>query len=312
MKEKKPIPDAGRAPTTRAEEQHGTMTIGALSTATGVPTATIRIWERRYGKPTPARLPSGHRRYNESHVRWLRRMVDAISRGHPPSFLTALSEGELDRLIEPQDQLQRDEPELKQLLRLVREFRAPQLRASLVQLGERLGPLAFLRDRAMPLLRHATCPHSREPLGARHVRFLVHVLQDALYALRQALPEPTGKRTLLLGALPDDGHDLGQQMVGLLCALNRVPTVSVGDLAHPELLLAVEELAPFGVCMWIANVLAPATLERRLLDLRRSIPPRIALLTAGSCLRTLRRGMPDIECFSTLDDLELRLRSLAL
>ena len=35
---------------------------------TGVPAATLRMWEARHGFPLPARLPGGHRRYSEADV----------------------------------------------------------------------------------------------------------------------------------------------------------------------------------------------------------------------------------------------------
>jgi DICT domain-containing protein/predicted DNA-binding transcriptional regulator AlpA len=46
----------------------GTLTIGDLAERTGVPPATLRSWESRYGFPRPVRLPGGHRRYAESDV----------------------------------------------------------------------------------------------------------------------------------------------------------------------------------------------------------------------------------------------------
>ncbi len=44
------------------------LTIGHLAERTGVPPATLRSWESRYGFPRPVRLPGGHRRYVESEV----------------------------------------------------------------------------------------------------------------------------------------------------------------------------------------------------------------------------------------------------
>lgn len=44
------------------------MTIGDLSERTGVPPATLRSWESRYGFPRPSRLAGGHRRYAERDV----------------------------------------------------------------------------------------------------------------------------------------------------------------------------------------------------------------------------------------------------
>jgi len=49
--------------------------IGELSRRTGVPQATLRTWETRYGLPRPHRLPGGHRRYDESAVREVERVV---------------------------------------------------------------------------------------------------------------------------------------------------------------------------------------------------------------------------------------------
>lgn len=47
--------------------EHG-LSISALAQRTGVPQATLRSWEARYGFPAPLRLPGGHRRYAEADV----------------------------------------------------------------------------------------------------------------------------------------------------------------------------------------------------------------------------------------------------
>src|SRR5689334_18701388 len=43
--------------------------IQEVAAQTGVPAATLRAWEERYGFPEPERLPSGHRRYRAGDVR---------------------------------------------------------------------------------------------------------------------------------------------------------------------------------------------------------------------------------------------------
>jgi MerR family transcriptional regulator, light-induced transcriptional regulator len=47
----------------------------------GVAPATIRVWERRYGFPTPARTVSGRRRYSPAEVEALRRVAADRARG---------------------------------------------------------------------------------------------------------------------------------------------------------------------------------------------------------------------------------------
>lgn len=44
------------------------LSIGELARRTGVPAATLRSWESRYGFPRPHRLPGGHRRYEERDI----------------------------------------------------------------------------------------------------------------------------------------------------------------------------------------------------------------------------------------------------
>jgi MerR family transcriptional regulator, light-induced transcriptional regulator len=51
------------------------LAIGELVARTGLSEGTLRMWERRHGFPRPQRLPSGHRRYRESDVELLTRVV---------------------------------------------------------------------------------------------------------------------------------------------------------------------------------------------------------------------------------------------
>lgn len=57
------------------------LTIGQFVDLTGVPEGTLRMWERRYGFPSPERLPSGHRRYSEDEVALVRRVASERSAG---------------------------------------------------------------------------------------------------------------------------------------------------------------------------------------------------------------------------------------
>ncbi|MEY3012533.1 MAG: hypothetical protein RIT45_1268 [Pseudomonadota bacterium] len=63
-------------------EQPALLSIGALAQATGIPTATLRTWERRYGFPRPVRTESGHRRYRLADARILEHVRDLLAEGH--------------------------------------------------------------------------------------------------------------------------------------------------------------------------------------------------------------------------------------
>ena len=79
------------------------LSIGDVANATGISTDTIRVWERRYGKPVPIRLPSGHRRYTVDQMHWLRRVAEALAQGARPSKVVKADEAELDAFLQERE-----------------------------------------------------------------------------------------------------------------------------------------------------------------------------------------------------------------
>jgi MerR family transcriptional regulator, light-induced transcriptional regulator len=59
-------------------------TIKRVAELTGLPPATLRAWERRYGVVTPERTESGYRLYDDAAVGALRVMAELLERGFAP------------------------------------------------------------------------------------------------------------------------------------------------------------------------------------------------------------------------------------
>ena len=59
-------------------------TIRHASVLTGVPVATLRAWERRYGVVHPARTDAGYRLYDERALQVLSAMAELVSAGWSP------------------------------------------------------------------------------------------------------------------------------------------------------------------------------------------------------------------------------------
>lgn len=64
-----------------------------VSALTGVPEATLRVWERRYGVVEPARSPAGYRLYDDDQVAALRAMAALVHDGVPASIAAATVRG---------------------------------------------------------------------------------------------------------------------------------------------------------------------------------------------------------------------------
>jgi MerR family transcriptional regulator, light-induced transcriptional regulator len=68
-----------QAPTTQAE---AIFNIGAVTRMTGIPTATLHAWERRYGFPhSSGRTQGGHRLYSQKDVTLLRSIKAQLEQG---------------------------------------------------------------------------------------------------------------------------------------------------------------------------------------------------------------------------------------
>ena len=74
------------------------LAIAAVERETGLSKEALRIWERRYGFPSPARDPQGDRLYPAEQVARLRLLKRLMDQGHRPGKLMALEDSALARL----------------------------------------------------------------------------------------------------------------------------------------------------------------------------------------------------------------------
>lgn len=78
-----------------------TLRIKDVAAGTGVAPATIRMWEQRYGFPSPTRTPSGYRVYTETDIERIRTVTALRHRGL--SIAEAIDR--IDRQADPDDDL---------------------------------------------------------------------------------------------------------------------------------------------------------------------------------------------------------------
>ena len=214
-----------------ADIEGGLLTIGALSTATGIPVDTIRTWERRYGYPLPERKPSGHRVYSLSTVPRLRRVAQAIARGHRAAEVLPASENALEVLLASLPPAVTEPPEASpapgwlvpadaaEALQWVRAFDAERLKRWFQTDWARLGPLEFLEHRAAAFLRAVGDAWEAKELEVRHEHFASAVLGDFLRSVRQPLDDRAHGPIAALATLPGELHGLGLQMAALVFSL---------------------------------------------------------------------------------------------
>jgi DNA-binding transcriptional MerR regulator/methylmalonyl-CoA mutase cobalamin-binding subunit len=237
----------------------GKYRIHAVEEITGVPAATLRAWERRYGVPVPARTSSAYRVYSDDDIAIIRRMVELCESGIAPSEAARVA---LDERIEsdpapPQANEDAFAPLREQLLRAVEAFDPRGLERELERAAAS-APAATIVDEVLrPVLLE---------VGERWHAGTITVAQEHLASeaigtiLRRmiTLAQPEGDaRQVVLAGFADEEHAFPLQMLAVHLATWGYRAVLLGTRTPPAAVRqAVDELAPVLVCL--SCTLAPS------------------------------------------------------
>jgi DNA-binding transcriptional MerR regulator len=288
------------------------LSIGALSRATGIPVETLRTWESRYGFPVPERKPSGHRVYSVASIPRLRRIAEALSRGHRAGQVVAASDDDLTELLAqalpPEPARPRDlEPlraaaDVPELLRHVEQFDGERLTRVFLGDAARLGPLELLETRVGPLIRAVGEAWEQGRLEIRHEHFLTERLGDLLRSLRLPLEERAAGPLVVLTSLPGESHALGLQMAALCLASAGCRALLLGtELPLHETARLVRDIGARALGLSVSSATRGTATNAQIRKLRELLPRRVTLLVGGAGAPAPR---PGIEVVATLRDLD--------
>jgi methanogenic corrinoid protein MtbC1 len=279
------------------------LSIGALARATGIPVETLRTWESRYGFPMPERKPSGHRLYPASSVARLRRIAEALARGHRAGQVVAVSEKDLSRLIDlTPDAAPPAGPaptiaggEGADLLGLVERFDAERLTRVLLGDWARLSPFEFLEARVVPLLRAVGSAWEAGRLEIRHEHFASERIGDLLRTLRLPFEERARGPLVVMATLPGESHGLGLQMAALVLARAGCRLLYLGTEVPPaEMLQLTRDLPARALALSVSLASQGPGMAKHLRSLRDKLPRRATLLVGGD---GAPRALPRAEVF---------------
>jgi DNA-binding transcriptional MerR regulator/methylmalonyl-CoA mutase cobalamin-binding subunit len=280
-------------------------TIGAVARATGLSPDTLRVWQKRYGFPVPRRKPSGHRLFTGADVRRLRRISEALARGHRPGQVVPLTEPRLESLLTgaaSAAEASRDaRARIRTLLDLVQKQRGAELATALLTDAASLGPVDFLKLRAAPMIHEIGEAWARGDLGIRHEHAFSERMGDVLRRLRVPFETAAAGPRILLATLPGETHGLGLQMASVLAAFAGLQPELLGtDTPVPEIVAAARTRRHAAVGVSVSISTGGAASRDRLVELRRGVPSALPILVGGA---GARRSHPPGGCV-IVDDLD--------
>lgn len=276
---------------------------------TGLSKDTLRIWERRYGFPDPARDALGERRYDDAQVlrlRHLRRLLDAGFRAGqivplPLEALLALQAEPTPSPTEPGVRAGRSAdnpapdsaPHVADWMALLRRHDARALRTAMEQYLLTHGLARLVRDGITPV---------NVVVGQSWLEGQLAIFEEHLYSevvqqvLRQALAQlgaarPATPPRVLLTTVPGESHSLGLLMAECVMALEGCETLALGvQTPLAEIVSAAQACRADVVALGFSAALNPRDVRAALTQLRRQLPPERDLWTGGQCPTLMGTG----------------------
>jgi methanogenic corrinoid protein MtbC1 len=238
----------------------------AVVRTSGVPAATFRAWERRYGFPRPERLPAGQRLYSERDVAAIRWLHEQTERGLTISravalVLDALAGAEQRRPVEsvgrPTTDLAAD---LGAALLSADQTRADGILAEAFALY----PIETVALEVMePLLIEVGERWHRAELSVADEHYVTNYLLRKLFALFNAYDGRTGRGLIVTACAPGEWHEVGILIVSLFLARQGYRVLYLGpNLPLESLAAELPRLRPDLVCLSAATAETARSLIR--------------------------------------------------
>lgn len=298
-----------------------TLSIAAVERDTGLSKDTLRVWERRYGFPTPQRDGIGERAYTLEQVEKLRIVKRLLDAGHRPGRIVPLDAVALQQLAEQTvDQPQRHTgaaaallglADLREHLALIRSHDMAALRHELARLLARCGVARFVTEVVAPLNAAVGDAWIRGQMEVFEEHACTELLQTVL---RQAIAGiPPGSEAqrprVLLTSFPNEPHGLGLLMAEALLRLEGCQCVSLGVQTPVwDIVRAATAYRSDIVALSFTGCMNPNQVVDGLAELAAKLPPGVRVWAGGAAPVLHRRSVAGVLALAQFDELAPELQ----
>jgi len=287
------MPDPLLTPPKPADAEGFTVPIAVVERDTGIAKDTLRIWERRYGFPSPQRDANGERNYSAEDVEKLRTLKRLMDQGLRPGKLIGLPLRELQGIAQTRPGRARSSDEqaaADRVTQLVMGLASGELRAYLQRQLVRQGLRGFLSQTLARLNQDVGEAWARGAISVAHERLYTQAVQIVLHSLIAAQPLSRGHPRILLATVPGELHALGLLMVEALWSAEGAECISLGTQFPVADIPAVAAQGQIDVvALSFSQAFNSLQAMAALRTLRASLPSHIDLWAGGAALGGRRR-----------------------
>lgn len=226
----------------------GPYRIQVAAELSGVPAATLRAWERRYGVPVPRRTASAYRLYHAEDVEQIRRMRVLVEEGVSPAEAARVVRGTpaLPEDLAPPEVSNVDGVDLARarLLSAAQRFDAATIDRELARLSMLIDAISLYERVISPLLVEIGRRWDDGTLTVASEHLLSERLEYAMRAALRTLERPEGP-LVLFACIDREQHVLGMLGAALKLAASGAHVVVLGAMTPPQAIAeAVASMSP--------------------------------------------------------------------
>jgi len=275
------------------EETGLAVPISAVERETALSKDTLRMWERRYGFPSPTRDQFGDRIYPPAQVDKLRLIRRLMDKGFRPGKIIPQPYHSLLELLgglHVQDPFNQNDF-TTDLLRLISEHRVPELRSALQSQVQNLGLRRFILEVAAPMVREVGEAWFRGELAIFEEHLFTEVMQNLLrkWAGEARASELKAPRVLLT-TFPNEQHALGLLMVEALMAMEGAECISFGiQMPIADIVSAVAAHQADIVALSFSQAYPRTRSSEGIMELRKALQQHVEIWVGGAGVARIKR-----------------------
>jgi len=226
-------------------KSRGKYRINAVSEMTGVPAATLRAWERRYGLPEPRRTESSYRVYSDRDIALIRRVRELCDEGLAPSEAAKVVLAESEAEATPANSADPHAAASEAIVEAVAAFE-PSLVESAVRHAMALGPATAVFDRVLsPAMVEVGQRWHDGKLSIAQEHLATSVIEGAASSMLRLVQPEHADRTAVVACFADETHSMPPLGFALHLASWGFRVVRLGARTPPGAIShAVRELSP--------------------------------------------------------------------
>lgn len=303
-----------RMGTTKELAPEGKYRIGVVTRLTGLSADVVRVWERRYGAIRPARSDGGTRLYSDADITRLRKLQQAVEKGHGIGQAAKLADAELDQIVSDSEQvggaIDVHSTVRERFLDAIQKMDVAAADLELSRAATLFPARVLTMNIIAPILDEVGERWVHQEFGVAHEHVASGLLRNLLSSLFRLYPPSGHAETIVLATPATERHEFGVLLAALLAATRGWRVVYLGvDLPSEDIAFAVRLTG--ARCLALSVATHSPQIEEELEALSRLLPDSTRVWIGGAEAATYRQFIERAgwSLMRDLEHLDDRLRS---